>query len=29
MSRISGVDFAVSNLIEDSPASVDIQEVMP
>ena len=29
MSRISGVDFPVSNLIEDSPASINIEEVIP
>ena len=29
MSRISGVDFAASNLIEDSPASINIEEVLP
>ena len=27
ISRISGVDFPVSNLIEDSPASKNIEEV--
>ena len=29
MSQISGIDFPVSNLIEDSPASVNIEEVIP
>ena len=29
MSRISGVDFPVSNLIEDSPASINIEESLP
>ena len=29
MSRISGVDFPVSNLIEDSSLSINIEEVIP
>ena len=29
MSRILGVNFSVSNLIEDSPASINIEEVIP
>ena len=29
MSRISGVDFPVQNLIEDSTASINIEEVIP
>ena len=29
MSQISGVDFSVSNLIEDSPASINIDDVVP
>ena len=29
MYRISGVDFPVSNLIEDSPVSINIEEVIP
>ena len=29
MSQISGVDFPVSNLIDDSPASTNIEEVIP
>ena len=29
MSQILGVDFPESNLIEDSPASIHIEEVIP
>ena len=29
MSRISVVDFPVSNLIEDSPTSINIEEAIP
>ena len=29
MSQISGVDFPVSNMIEDLPASIYIEEVIP
>ena len=29
MSRISGVDFLLSNLTENSPASINIEEVIP
>ena len=29
MSRISGVDFPVSNLIEYSPVSINIEEIIP
>ena len=29
MSQISGIDFPASNLIEDSPASINIEEVIP
>ena len=29
MSWISGVDFPVSNLIEDSPTTINIEEVIP
>ena len=29
MSQISGVDFPVSNLNKDSPASINIEEVIP
>ena len=29
MSRISGVDFPLSNLIEDSPVSINIEGVIP
>ena len=29
MYRISGIAFPVSNLIEDSPASINVEKVIP